>query len=533
MNIKQGASILVKHIAKMEKCYIQVDSDCDGYTSSSLLINYLYRIFPTYVTKCLTYGFHEGKQHGIDLSKINSDIKLVIVPDAGSNDYEQHKILQQCGVDVIVIDHHKANKISEDACIINNQLCNYNNKNLPGVGMVYKFCCYLDELLNINCAQEFCDLVALGCISDMMDMRENETKALIIKGLKNINNPFFKAMIEKQDYSLKGQITPMGVAFYVAPFVNAVTRVGTKTEKIILFDSMLEFKAFNKVQSTKRGDNKDVRERIVDQSCRNCINIKRRQDKERDIASEKILDLVYNSSLKNDKIIIICLNSQESINKNLVGLIANKIANKLKKPTLILNDNGNFWEGSGRNFSESPIKNLRSFLEKYNNQVIYAQGHEGAFGIGINKGEERVLKDKCNEELKNVDFSPIVLIDKVYDFNSLTNIDILSIADHDELWGQGIEIPKFVINNIKINSKNCQLLKGNTLKISPVNSDITFIKFKLSEEEQTTLFDFKNDWETKTLNIIGTFKKNIWNGVTTPQIEILDFEISNTDGYYF
>lgn len=42
------------------------------------------------------------------------------MPDAGSNDYEQHKELKEKGIDVLVIDHHEADKVSEDACIINN-----------------------------------------------------------------------------------------------------------------------------------------------------------------------------------------------------------------------------------------------------------------------------------------------------------------------------------------------------------------------------------------------------------------------------
>jgi hypothetical protein len=34
-------------------------------------------------------------------------------------------------------------------------------------------------------------------------------------------------MAERNDYSLKGKLTPIGVAFYIAPFVNAMTRSGS------------------------------------------------------------------------------------------------------------------------------------------------------------------------------------------------------------------------------------------------------------------------------------------------------------------
>jgi len=51
-------------------------------------------------------------------------------------------------------------------------------------------------------------------------------------------------MAEKNAFSLKGKLTPIGVAFYIAPFVNAMTRSGTVEEKQLLFESMLKHRAF-------------------------------------------------------------------------------------------------------------------------------------------------------------------------------------------------------------------------------------------------------------------------------------------------
>ena len=154
--------ILIKHINNNDKILLQVDSDCDGYTSSSLLLNYLYQLFPYYVQNNILYRFHSGKEHGIIVSTIPEDVKLVIAPDSSSNDYEQHKELSEKGIDVLVIDHHEAEKVSEYACVINNQLCDYPTKSLSGVGMVYKFCQLIDKLLGKNIIDNYLDLVALG-----------------------------------------------------------------------------------------------------------------------------------------------------------------------------------------------------------------------------------------------------------------------------------------------------------------------------------------------------------------------------------
>lgn len=87
----------------------------------------------------------------------------------------------------------------------------------------------------------------------MMDLRDFETRHLVTLGLNNIQNPFFKGMVEKNAFSLKGEYTPIGIAFYVAPYINAVNRMGTQEEKLLLFESMLEYKALELIPSTKRG----------------------------------------------------------------------------------------------------------------------------------------------------------------------------------------------------------------------------------------------------------------------------------------
>lgn len=63
---------------------------------------------------------HESKVHGLSDVKFSNKYKLVICPDAASNDYAQHKLWHDNGADVLVIDHHLCDKISEDAIILNN-----------------------------------------------------------------------------------------------------------------------------------------------------------------------------------------------------------------------------------------------------------------------------------------------------------------------------------------------------------------------------------------------------------------------------
>ena len=162
-NMQMGVEMLIKCIRDNKPLFIQVDSDADGYTSAALLINYLNCLFPGFTQNNISYRLHTGKQHGLIPETIPADTNLIIAPDSSSNDYEEHNYLHNtCKMNILVLDHHEADKVSENACIINNQLCNYPTKSLSGVGVVYKFCSYIDQLLGVNYANQFLDLVALG-----------------------------------------------------------------------------------------------------------------------------------------------------------------------------------------------------------------------------------------------------------------------------------------------------------------------------------------------------------------------------------
>jgi len=140
VNIDKAVEVFKKHIQKENpKIAIIVDSDPDGFCSSAILGNYIEKYF--HYAENLYYLFHKGKQHGItndklsEIKKIHKEygIDLLIIPDAGTNDIEHHKIIkEELGIDIIIVDHHIAEgEESPHAIIVNNQISpEYHNKQL-------------------------------------------------------------------------------------------------------------------------------------------------------------------------------------------------------------------------------------------------------------------------------------------------------------------------------------------------------------------------------------------------------------------
>ena len=127
----------------------------------------------------------------------------------------------------------------------------------------------------------------LGIIGDVMDIRNFETQAIIREGIGHITNPFITGMKERNAYFFQNTVNPITIAFYIVPFVNAVTRIGSQEEKRLLFESMLPWKANESIPSTKRGC-KGQYETVVEQAIRTCTNVKNRQNQIRDRGVEEI-----------------------------------------------------------------------------------------------------------------------------------------------------------------------------------------------------------------------------------------------------
>ena len=533
-HMHEGVQMLMKHVGQNDKIFIQVDSDCDGYTSAAILINYLNCLFPHFVQTKISYRIHDGKQHGLLTDTIPEDIKLVIAPDSSSNDYEEHEALHNKGIDVLVLDHHEAEKYSEFACVINNQMCDYPTKALSGAGVVYKFCCYMDSLLGTSYADDYVDLATAGIIADVMPLKDFEIRQIILKGMQGFRNPLLKTMVAEDNFHFQGKaLTPFNIAWYIAPYINAITRSGTMSEKQVVFESMIEFLAYKTVPSTKRGC-KGQFETRVEQAVRTCKNVKNRQTKSKDGAMDAVLKTIKDENLLEHKILAIRLDPKYAADKNLTGLIANGLLDTFCRPILILNkveeDGKTYWRGSGRGYDKANLGSLRDLLEQ-SGLVEYAQGHAMAFGVSIPEENCDALVQYVDEAYKDFDCTPIYSVDLIWDgTKDLSSKAFAEIADEEKIWGKGVEDPLIAIEGFRVYGKQLRLFgleKGKPTLNIQLDDGSSLVKFKSSEEEYELLH---SDLGYVIINAVGTCTRSNWG---IPQFMIQDYEIIGRNDYYF
>jgi single-stranded-DNA-specific exonuclease len=522
-NIDEAVKCLLSHIENKNKILILSDPDADGLCSSSMLYQYLKEISPDIN---LDYLLQSGKEHGLN-NKLNipENTKLLLIPDAGSNDFEKCKELSDKGIQIIILDHHEFNKKNDYAIIVNPMLDDYLNKQLSGGAVVYKFLQALDENLWENKADKYLDLVALSLIGDSMDTRVAENKRLIDLGLSNVKNKAFQAIINKQNYSMNGLVTIQNVQFYVVPLLNATIRSGEMEDKKNLFEAFCQIdKEFD---YKKRGETEVGKEDIYTMVARVATNLRAKQNREIDKGLEIINKDIEKYNRNDNKFLF--ANASE-LDSNFIGLTAMKLASQYSKPCILIHPSTkspNYFTGSMRNFNGSPIENLKDFISD-TKLFDFVQGHQFAAGLGIKKENIKKAIDKINELLKDVDFDKIYKVDFIFDAEEITLDFVVGVDELKNMWGNNIDEPLLLVKNVRINTNDIELIgkENDTFKFRLNDDGVTCMKFKCNQDDP--ILKLKEEEPLGTwieLEAVVKVNMNSFNQILSPQAVIQDYNL--------
>ena len=534
-NIENAVDLFMNHFNNKNKIGVLVDEDPDGFCSASMMYLYIKRMDENYPVE---YILHKrAKAHGLsDDVIIPNGIKLLIIPDAGTNDCKECKELSEQGVDILILDHHEKEEDNPYALIINNQMSDsYPNKCLCGAGVVYRFLQALDDENWNEFADDYLDLCALANISDVMDMRSFETRYLTDLGLLNINNKCFKALIDAQNYSMNGKVNIHNIQWYITPILNGMIRIGSQEEKELLFRAFIEQDEFfeYKKRATKDKPAENIQESIYDRVARLCKNAKSRQDKQKEKSVEQIAEIAQSIPF-DDKVVMI--DTSDILDNGLTGVVAIKIAEMFNKPCILLNKfldkkTGKItYGGSARNVNHSPIESFKDIVNS-TNVFNFGKGHANAFGVNLDLDKKDEAINVMNNILRDVEYDSTYRVDFILDIEDICIKLITELARFEDIVCQGIEEPMLAVENISLTKDCFEIFGKNEDTISFTIDEIKYIQFKC--KDGNPLYDWiQNAWDENdsvTFNIVGKPSINEYNGVRTPQIIIEDVVVIDTN----
>ena len=531
INMRNAVKVAYEILNKNSKIFIQVDSDVDGWSSASILINYIKRRFP--FTRII-WKLHAGKEHGINLDTIPDDVNLVFIPDAGSNQFQEQKELYERGIKTIILDHHEISNLSEfqwtPSIIVNNQVSpDFSNKYLSGAGVVYKFIQAMDEIYftNNTIYRDYTDLAAIGIIADAMNMTTLDNNYIAFWGLSHIHNKFIHELAIKQQRGIKNpnNLTKIDVAFYIAPVINGLIRSGSQEDKEFAFGALINNEDSTLYEHTWRGTTK--KETLWERATRLAMNSKSRQDAAKKKSFDWLCDKIRNEGIDKHNIIIVALDEEEStkVSANITGLIAMELVKEFNKPTLVLRKtefNGqSVYGGSGRNGNFYGLPDLKSMLLK--SGCLYGEGHANAFGAFVLPEQIESIRQYFDTHLNAKVFDDVVY-EVDYWFHTGESIDeqmLLEMASYDNLWGNSIPQPKFAID-LNYSSRDIKVMGADSSSLKISTDKVDFVAFKCKD-----LINELQQQESGHITIIGRPQINEWNGKKRLQMMIDDIDVFN------
>lgn len=489
-NIREAADLAYQKCRMPDaKVFVQVDSDCDGYTSSAILIQYLRRRFPELV---IEHRIHNGKEHGVIPNTVPQGTTLVFIPDAGSNQHEEVAELVRRGIAVIILDHHEVNEANgemnfENVVLVNNQVSpDFSNKSLSGAGVTYLFCQAMDRLFySMPVADTYADLAAIGIIADAMNMSSLGNNYLAYHGLRNIKNEFIKTLAIAQARGIKNpeSLTKIDVMFYIAPVINGVIRSGDDYDKRIVFRALTEANSEEVFNHEWRGVIK--KESLYQHAVRLAVNAKSRQDNNKKKSFNWLCDKIEENGWQKDNLIIATMNEDESskVSANVTGLIAMELVKHYNRPCLVLReteyDGKIMFGGSGRNGSFYGLPSLLDFLHD-SNLAYYAEGHSNAHGVFLLPEQVDRLRAYANSNIDSSIYENEV-IDVDYWFKENESVDynmLYTFGTANYIYGNPIPAPLFAFD-MDISISNNISFAGEAKNTVKINKDgVDFISFK-------------------------------------------------------
>ncbi|MBK6384784.1 MAG: single-stranded-DNA-specific exonuclease RecJ [Chitinophagaceae bacterium] len=495
---------IVAALKSNEKILVFGDYDVDGTTSVASMFQFLKKVHSN-IDFYIPHRYREGygvSKAGIDFAQENG-FGLIISLDCGIKSADLIAYAKGLGIDFIVCDHHLPDEILPPAVAILNPKqadCNYPYKELCGCGVGFKLITALTEKLNLSpeTAFEYLDLVATAIAADIVPMT-GENRILAFHGLiKANNNPNngIKALAKLSGLTTQLQIN--NLVFMIAPRVNAAGRMDDAKKAVQLFIAETDEEAFAYAEML-HNDNSD------------------RKEADKTITQEALTLINENIGWENRKSTVVF---QPHWHKGVVGIVASRIIETYYRPTIVLTQSGEFAAGSARSV---PGFNLYEAIHACKEHLLGYGGHFAAAGMTLELNQVDSFREKF-EQVVSSTITPEQLIPEIVIDAEISLKDIkqsfYDIICQMEPFGPENLRPVFIAKNVMDNGWS-KIVKEQHIRFSLKEGNVTVHGIGFGMADKFHLLQLK-----KPVDVVFTIDTNEWNGITSLQIRVIDFRLS-------
>lgn len=499
------------------------DYDADGLCAGALLYETLSAL-KAQVSAVMNHREKDG--YGLKKEIINTlaqrGVSLIITTDCGISNSQEILHAQECGIDVIITDHHTVPSRSEDiprACAIIHPLVRadrYPFKHLAGGGSAFKLAQALirtdhpvlverradaressGSSLNWEGFEKWLlDFVCISTIGDCVPLK-GENRMLVHYGLQVLGKtrrPGLRELLTRS-CTRSPELTARTVSFGIAPRLNAASRMAHAQHAFDLLTTHNEQRAheLSDLLETLNGQRQRVTEIMYRQA--------RAQ-----------LDEPYE---QNKRILV---GSSHDWPLGILGLVAGKLCNYYRRPVILVTQGEECMSGAARSIEGF---HLAQAFEKMNHLFDRYGGHSAAGGFSLKQTTTmstlRSTFEQMGEEWQNHDTTTPthtshgrIKIDDI-------SLDVINALKGFAPFGQDNPYPRFTLAAVSIHSlKKVGATESHVrMEFEQGNKRTWAIAFN----QQSLAQNFKVG---ERVDVLCELDSQEWQGRIRPEVRIID-----------
>ena len=526
--ITKAVALLDEAIDTQQKILIVGDFDCDGATSTALMVRVLREMgaqVEFLVPDRFKYGYGLTPEI-VALGIETYDPDVIVTVDNGISSHAGVELAKAKGLTVIITDHHLTTQATPnaDAVVNPNQLgCDFASKSLVGVGVAFYVLGNLAKVrrqANKSTTQvsRYIDLVALGTVADVGVLDQNN-RILVHQGIQAIKQGRccvgILALLEQASRQV-ADITAQDFGFILGPRINAAGRMDSMR---IGIDCLLTDDWGEAQRLAHQLDKLNQERRQVEQGMR-----QQADSVLRTLENPSEQSAVNQVTHRKRSIILY----QDEWHQGVIGIVAGRLKESYHVPAIVfapadtaLIEDDDSIKGSARSIEGIHIRDaIESVAQTYPELISHFGGHAMAAGLTIKRKNFEPFCKAFDEVIAAV--ADEVFAETLYSDGELTagefTVDFVDSLQTLAIWGHGFVAPifdgVFVVQDYRV-------LKERHLKLWLSYPDVPFtIEAIWFNADFDAIALSAINRSVSKVHLLYELEKNLFNGQTKLQLRV-------------
>ncbi|MDG2241978.1 MAG: single-stranded-DNA-specific exonuclease RecJ [Rhodospirillaceae bacterium] len=510
----EAVSRLVAAIENEESMVVFGDYDVDGATSSALLIKFFRTLgieLESYIPDRVKEGY--GPNAPALLNLRDNGASVVITVDCGITAFKPLSAAAAAGLDVVVIDHHKAEeKLPHAAAVVNpNRLDDTSGQgHLAAVGVTFLVIVGINRALRESGWYErsgkpepglmaLLDIVSLGTVCDVVPLK-GLNRAFINHGLAVMARGQNVGLVALANAAgLKEKPRAFHLGYMLGPRVNAGGRVG---------ESPL---------GTRLLSCEDPDEAAVLAMRLNDYNADRK-----DIEAAVLVDAIEQAEKQPEVNAPMVFVSGANWHPGVIGIVASRMRERYDQPACVVACDGGMAKGSGR--SVPGVDLGRAVLDARDAGLLFnGGGHAMAAGFTVEEDRLDAFKafliEHIEKQIASGGVQPSYVVDAVVTPEGAT-LDLVQSLSRLEPFGAENDEPKIGVANAMV-VKSAVVGSGHIRCIVTGSSGSRLKAIAFNSADSELGYALLNT-QGRPIHLAGCLREDNWQGRSDVQLVIDD-----------